>query len=89
MKFLKSIIGVIKMVVPKNISIVNVQCRDDILNIAYAINLELQKALEFGIQFLGAEKDLVDYPANNLLAKISKLQELLSDSSTKMKGGCI
>jgi hypothetical protein len=44
-----------------------------------AINekIAITEALEFGIKFLLAQKGVLDYPDNRLLANMSKLQQAL------------
>jgi len=42
-------------------------------------NIAWNDALEFGIKFLIAEKEGIDYPANKLLSKIANFQKLLAE----------
>lgn len=48
-------------------------------------NIEITKALEFGLKFLLAEKDLGDYPHNRLLININKLNEVIEQLNTKIE----
>lgn len=45
------------------------------------------EALEFGIKFLVAEKDGVDYPDNKLLNRIAKLQGLIAEVTQSKEEG--
>jgi len=42
-------------------------------------NIAWNDALEFGIKFLIAEKEGIDYPANKLLSRIANFQKLLAE----------
>jgi len=52
---------------------------------AYNRKIPLNDALEFGIKFLLAEKDGVDYPENSLSKKIEKLVENLNNKCSEME----
>jgi hypothetical protein len=53
---------------------------DELKRITNLTNAEIFK---FGIEFLGAEKDLCDHPDCKLLKNLHKLQELKNNENTE------
>jgi len=60
---------------------VNLKINPDMYRVAKQKNLNMSACLDFGIRFILAEQDEIDYPNNKLLLKIQKLQEVIIEKN--------
>ena len=63
---------------------INTTIETELKTMAISEGIAFNKALEFGIKFLIAEKDGLEYPENRLLKKMDTLRELLEKTSGEL-----